>query len=462
MQAGHGQVTRLADRRRGAPAGEGQPLQTTVTGPRWSAASRADSGSLAVAIAGLAPGFLLPFVLAVVLSASDSDALLLAVSVAMTLTTVLGSAIELHTIGEVGRLAVRDGVGAGAYRTYERKVRTFAFCTAAVLTPLLFLLYSSRYTGPSPIAVLVLPLSVSPLLGAVSSTLSGRLIVAGSPNQAVATQGLRSLPPLVALSLASVLPLPLPVLACAWPAGEALRLVVLRLLLRPQHEQAGHSSPTMTGLGLQSLSSATSQANPLLDRTFLAGAPSGSVTAYELADKIFFAGSQLVAQGLLVRRVAHWSMFGADPDPGHDSTAVKRDIALVTRASCALAVLVAVGCWMCRQSGLLPGSYDTGLLWGGLAVASLPLATYSYAVGRVLVLAQKQSLLLLLAVLSVVSNAALNLCFYVWMGGIGVVVATVATRCVSALASAICLRRELPVWLAATRAAPLEGVPCGA
>jgi hypothetical protein len=68
---------------------------------------RKDLTSAVAAIVGSLPGFILPFVAALVLSPSASDVLLLAVSIAIT-QSVVSSAAELTTVAEyAGCWAVR-------------------------------------------------------------------------------------------------------------------------------------------------------------------------------------------------------------------------------------------------------------------------------------------------------------------------------------------------------------------
>ena len=69
---------------------------------------RASLGSATAAIVGSLPGFTLPFVAALVLPAQDSDVLLLALSVGITPSIIVGAAVELTTVAGYGRLLGRD------------------------------------------------------------------------------------------------------------------------------------------------------------------------------------------------------------------------------------------------------------------------------------------------------------------------------------------------------------------
>ena len=61
------------------------------------------------------------------------------------------------------------------------------------------------------------------------------------------------------------------------------------------------------GLPWQSASALTAQGGPVTDRMFLTAAPAGSLSAYEMADKLFFAATQFLNLGFLVRRLSGWS-----------------------------------------------------------------------------------------------------------------------------------------------------------
>ncbi|HEY0239705.1 MAG TPA: hypothetical protein VGC37_13780, partial [Friedmanniella sp.] len=69
--------------------------------------SRHDLLTTGVAALVLFPGFAFSFVLSWLVGTSRSDELLLAASVSLTLTNVVGNAIEANSVAEMGRLIGR-------------------------------------------------------------------------------------------------------------------------------------------------------------------------------------------------------------------------------------------------------------------------------------------------------------------------------------------------------------------
>ena len=88
--------------------------------------SRSDVLTTGVAALVLFPGFACSFVLSWLVGTSRSDELLLAASVSLTLTNVVGNAIEANSVAEMGR-----SIGRGTRnRRWPRPISRCSACAA--------------------------------------------------------------------------------------------------------------------------------------------------------------------------------------------------------------------------------------------------------------------------------------------------------------------------------------------
>src|SRR5215218_8412105 len=101
-----------------------------------------DVSNATAAVLGALPGFTLPFVAAATLSPAASDALLLAVSIAVTVSVIASTPIELTTIAEYGRILGKDqSPAAESLRSFRRRVLLFGGLLTAVVVPFLGFAY---------------------------------------------------------------------------------------------------------------------------------------------------------------------------------------------------------------------------------------------------------------------------------------------------------------------------------
>ena len=191
-----------------------------------------DLSSAVAAVVGSLPGFTLPFVAALVLSPRDSDVLLLALSVAITQSVIVSSAVDLTTIAEYGRLFGRQRRTRPVrrVRAFRWRVLRFALLLTLLVTPVLAFAYASRSPDRGEFLALVAVVAVSPVLAAVASMLSGECVARGAPVVPVAVQAMRSFVPAVLLLAWPSAPLWL--VAAALPAGEVIRGVILLVSCR--------------------------------------------------------------------------------------------------------------------------------------------------------------------------------------------------------------------------------------
>jgi peptidoglycan biosynthesis protein MviN/MurJ (putative lipid II flippase) len=406
---------------------------------------RKDLPTAAAAIVGSLPGFTFPFVAALVLTPGDSDVLLLATSVAITVSVIVSSAVELTTIAEYGRVLGRErNPGPAALRDYRRRVLLFAAALTVLVVPALAIAYAIGSPARGEFVVLVCAVAPAPILAATASMLSGECIARGGPTVPIAVQAMRTLLP--AVLLAVWWDAPLVAVAAMLPAGEAARAVVLTVAarrLRARQESAEDGALTPFGLVAQALSSGVTQLGPAVDRLFLSASGAGSVSSYEIADRLMYAAAQFVNMAFLVRRVGAWARLPTMA-PGEAAALLRRDgkvLGLVT------AVLTACGALVCLAglaSGLLPPSWGQGFLWGAIVMLSLPAHVFNVVGTRLLVVARRQRWMLGIAVATAVLNAVLDTVLFLLIGPIGIVVATLLLRWTMAGVYVVLLRTAVP------------------
>lgn len=409
---------------------------------------RKDLASAVAAIIGSLPGFTLPFVAAFVLSPGTSDLLLLALSIAVTQAVIVSAAVDLTAIAEYGRLFGR-GVepSPAAVRVFRWRVLRFALLVTVLVTPVLTIAYASRSPDKGEFVALVGVVAVAPLLSALASMLSGECVARGAPVIPVAVQAMRSLVPAVLLVAWPSAPLWL--VAAALPIGEAVRGVILlvtcRRLRRAQMHEAQEQADVLPAHGMiaQAASSGVTQLGPAADRLFLAPAGAGYISAYEMADRLMYAAAQFFSLTFVYRRVATWARLPA-MEPDGAERLLRRDARTLGVAVTVLTVAGVVACGVALASGLLPPNWTLGFWWGALVMLSVPAHGFNVVGTRLLVVSRNQRLMLWIAIATAVLNAALDALFYLWLGPIGIVVATVVLRWVMAGVYLVLLRVVVP------------------
>jgi hypothetical protein len=405
-------------------------------------------GSIASAIAavvGSLPGFTLPFVAALVLSPRDSDVLLLALSVAITPSIIVSSAVELTTVAEYGRLLGQNrGPTPDAVHRYHWRIARFGVLLTGVVVPALVVAYAARTPERPTFLILVAAVAVTPVIAAMASRTSGECVARGAPVVPIAVGSLRSLTPPVLLLIWPSAPLVL--FAAMLPVGEVARAVVLAVTcrrLRQRHSEEPTGPLEAHGLVPQALSSGVTQLGPAVDRLFLSASGAGSVSSYEIADRLMYAAAQFVNMAFLVRRVGAWArlptMAAADA-----VALLRRDGRVLGAVTAVLTAGGTLGCFVALVSGLLPDSWGQGFLWGAIVMLSLPAHVFNVVGTRLLVVARRQRWMLAIAVATAVLNAVLDTIFFVLLGPVGIVVATVLLRWTMAGVYLVLLRTAVP------------------
>lgn len=405
---------------------------------------RSRSDLLTTGVAGLVlfPGFAFSFVLSWLVGTARSDELLLAASVSLTLTNIVGNAIEANSVAEMGRLIGRGTPpGRAVLRSYARRILLFALASCVAVGVPLTIVYAVRRTDPLEFAGLAGVMLLMALVGGVSSAFSGLLIAHGKVTLPISLQSLRTVVPIVLVLAWPTAPLH--VYAAGFVAGELARLAVLYRASRrlPTSEEAAEL-PTR-GLVWQSVSALTAQSGPVTDRIFLARSPIGSLSAYEMADKLFFAAAQVVNLGLVVRRLSRWARLpSSEPAPGR--AMLRKDFGMLLAVNAVVAVVGSGVCLLASTFDLLPAPWLQGLQWGAILFLSMPMSLCISCGGRLLIIARRQRLLVWFAGTFAVLNALADWLFFVLLGPIGIPVATVLVRLVSAVLYLIVVTRLLP------------------
>lgn len=386
-----------------------------------------------VAVAGMLPGFVFPFVLTAVLGQQVSDPFFLSVSVSLVLTNILANTIELNTVVQIGRVRARTGrVSRRSVRRYRRKVRVFLFSAVLVGGSILIGIYGLSLSAEAflPFLSIALITIVIPLVGGEASIRSGQLIACGQQRIPILMQSARSIFPLFILLIWQ--DVPTSAVAASMVLGEVVRLTVMaRLAALVEEPAVGHTVAFETrGLLVQSVSTSAVQLAPVADRIFLSSAPTGSLSSYELADKLFFAGAQFLNLSYLVSRVKRWSELPSTPS-ALGRQILRRDFGVLTVFSVSCSAIAVVALVFLERFVFLPPEWNQGLQWSKWILMSLPFALISMACSRLLVVAGRQSFLLWFAASIAIATTFSDWLLFANLGAIGVPIAGVGVRVVS-------------------------------
>lgn len=385
---------------------------------------------LASMAVGLGPGLVLPLVIAAYSTPYESDGFLFATSFSLVMINIVVLGIEGQSMAVVGAALDGSYPSRNAWHRYSRNVLLRGIGTITVVVPLLVLVYvirDERWTEFIPVVAVV---AIAPMAGVVASLASGVLYAVKRSSLPIWTQGLRSALPIAAL--VAVPNPPLVLLAACFAAGEILRAAVLHIALRRVVRIDSDGEPKSLrydGLFWQFASSAASQGNPVIDRLFLAGTSVGSITAYELADKVSFAVYQLFFTGLLVPRSGGWGRaLKRSANAGIRTfwhTTLKTMAMLFSST-----LIIGAAIWLVLRIGVVPEHWETGLAWALIVLPSVTFTLGQMASVRILVAFNAEKALLPAAFAGFLLNIVADLVCFALFGALGVVIATLITRMV--------------------------------
>jgi hypothetical protein len=164
-----------------------------------------------------------------------------------------------------------------------------------------------------------------------------------------------------------------------------------------------------------------------VDRTYLSASGAGSVSSYEIADRLMYAASQFFTMTFIYRRVALWARLPA-MEAGPGRRLLRGDARTLGGLALALTAASAAGCLIALVSGLLPHDWHTGFWWGTLVMISLPAHLFNVVGTRLLVIGRKARFMLWIAVATAILNGVLDTLLYLLLGPVGIVVSTVVVR----------------------------------
>lgn len=381
------------------------------------------------ALTGMLPGFVLPFVVSIVFTSTEADAYLISFAISLTLWNVVVNNLELNTVAEVGgRIAAcgTDGVSKAMLTKYRGRALLYAAAVSVPAGGLLTAVYGAGLGFTSEYLVASLLAVMTCLVGAVSSVYSGLLIANSRSVIAVASQGARGF--FAVIAAVSFQGGAIWIVTVFMLFGEFVRLILLSRCSRRHLSSDGPDMSLKLGsVGWQSASTSVAQGSPVIDRSFLSTSEPGSIAAYEIADKVFFAVVQFVNLGVLVRLVGEWSTI-ASVAPGKRRGVVVAGLARLSMVAAVASLLLCVVITSAILLGLVPDEWLGGVRWSLLLLASAPLALLNSGYGRILILIGRQRMLIYFATLSVLSNLILDVFLFHFLGSLGIVVASVFVR----------------------------------
>jgi hypothetical protein len=402
--------------------------------------------TIAVAI-GLGPGLLLPFVVALRLSSEGSDRTVLTFSVATSLIGIVVPAVEARSIAVAGYLARHAGhVDGAAHRGLVLSTLKWSVPVTLAGAAGLGALYAARYSDPRTLWVMVAVIAIAPILGSVSAVNSGALLAVGRTRLVISTQGLRSILPLIALAIWPNMALL--ALSLLFVLGELSRLTWLHIAriripkvrLDPGSGQdEKHWKDRAGGLSWQMGANAIGEMNPAIARISLAPQASGSVTSFELSEKIVALSTQIAYNFALLPKVGRWSAT----DRASAYRLFRRDLAVIVIVSVSASVVGIASILLIGFGGIVPEVWRLGLEWALIALLGGPAIAVAAGAVRYIATLGAQRVVVVAVAISVVFNALLGSALLAWAGPVGVVASLVLTRYVLAAGLIVAISRRM-------------------
>jgi hypothetical protein len=193
---------------------------------------------------------------------------------------------------------------------------------------------------------------------------------------------------------------------------------------------------------------------------FLSSSGAGYISSYEMSDRLMYAVTQMFTMTFLYRRLGAWAQLPT-MTPEAAGRLLRRDGRTLGGAAAVLTLAGVLGCGVALASGLLPGDWTQGFWWGAVVMLSVPAHGFNVIGTRLLVVARKQHLMLWIAVSTAVLNAVLDTGLYLWLGPVGIVVATVGVRWTMAGVYLVMLRSVVPRMIGEDVAAQVGDRPGG-
>ncbi|WP_155900379.1 hypothetical protein [Microbacterium sp. 11MF] len=366
---------------------------------------------------GALPGVLLPFALPGMIGLEASDRILLAFSISMIISGVFATGVEASLLSEVSRLRV-DGHLPTLRSVSRAAIRCFArLIVPAVATFFLLRAVYAVVDGEASERLFALDIDYLFCLSAASAILaapwSGTLVALAKPAPVLFSTFFRGGPSLIVLLLTSEPTY----IVVSLVVGELMRVLFLRwrvsVALSREGEGIDIGIPARRELFAQSGAQILSQLAPVLARFIFVLGPVGTISAAEMALRIYQIAYQIVYSLFvlpLLPQLAGIAQAGSRATRLIRST-TKRLLAIAAVATILTTIGVVGAALLNTELNVTVTTVSTGLLWSTALLASLPAATLNVWAARGLVTARTARLLPL------VSLSALITCALVGFGG---------------------------------------------
>jgi putative peptidoglycan lipid II flippase len=430
------------------------------------------AGVTVAAVAGQAPGFILPIAIAWLVGANpETDAFFLVFALTTFAATPLIATAQDVALPFI--VANREAGGdrakylAGAASTMLL-IASIAGAVLVIAGPML-LRGAGGLSGPylGLATELVWWFAAYTVATTAASLGVGALNAEGAHVRAALSPGLRSvivLGFLLAFSGVSGVK----ALAYGYLAGEVCRAWYLRRALGSLYGRSiGLSRPPRALLGFarqaaaQILGSAAIASMPLIDRFWAGGLEAGSVSILDYAERLWQVPLGFLLSGVLIVALSRWS---SQLHQGGDSVRLAADTrttALVLSAAsvpfCAIGVVwrVEIVGWL-FASGAFPVEHIPALAnTVGVFLAGIPVYVAGLVYARALLVLRRSDVLLGVALVQVCCKVVLNSILVAWWGVPGIAVATIVTFGTGSILLMVAVRVLVRAWAsAANRGGP--------
>jgi hypothetical protein len=426
--------------------------------------------SVAAIIIGSVPGFLLPVALVWKLDPNQSDVFLLALSISTLIGTITGYSYEASMLVSIGRgMVVGARITQPELIAFRRRATLLGIVVTVPLFPALCFFYGI-VGGGGHINFFALflgccPLAIVAVFMCASSVWAGYLTARRRLPAVFFSSIFRGSPNLIGVVFIHGIFW----LSLVYGFGEFCRYLYLasvsrRDLRRNIREQAttGGSEegevnllvpPTLRSLIHQMTSMALSQAGPIVMRVFLIMGPAGTVSAGEVANRIYSGGYQLSNSGIVMPMVATFPSAVLARGKRVAKKEIKRGIKRILLANLALSILTAIGVLtLLLVAKHANYRFEEGLRWSLILLAALPFLGLNVWAARGLVLAYRTAILPWLALGSLCVTGAVAATLFWVIGPVAAILGILVGQVVDGISTTWILLRFGPTTFADAKA----------
>jgi peptidoglycan biosynthesis protein MviN/MurJ (putative lipid II flippase) len=411
---------------------------------------RATGRALLGTIVGNAPGFLLPFAIALRFHIGPlTDAYAFALGVATFASAIFVVVLQSNVLPILQRMK-RFGRVA-----FVNRLRRITFASTAVATLLyaatasasiIYIDQQSHWTAQqhTVLVATTAAFAIFVIASATNSLLSAALNALDSFLAPAATQAIKAIIPLAAIGVIPRDASGLLIISGLVALGELLRTGFLYVQVRrsisvlpdlPAPDGYAAELPMWRTAGPHGLSMLVAAASPLIDRGVAASLPAGSVTLVDLGEKTFQVPLQILSTSLVLVAGTHWANMLTS-----DVSALRHHFrkTIVRGTMLCLALLVGM-CAPLAVFGALAGSTFAGeptikvIVIITLLLAGLPGAFIISAGARLLASTRSTYLLPWFALCSFSTNLIFDIIGAHWLGVQGIALSSTIYRCVNAV-----------------------------